>query len=287
MIPDPRDPAYVGALVYFDRAATALSFAKAAAVLGVTPSAVSHRISALESSLGHRLFERKTRRIQLTPEGVELAEMARRIFDDVRLTTLRLVRTRVLRVSVGPYLSSMWLMRRLNGFETEHEDLRVDLIHTVGKPRDKDVDISIVWEDVDPRPEGHKDLFDAVSVPVTAPYVLSDTSFWNTGLPPIHYRDRGPWRHWLKLAGAPLEYAEQGELLHDPNLVFEVAAHGRGIAIGFLPFVTDLFEMGRLVPASDIEVPSQRVYRLVVQNPDHPDADVFARWLLTQVQKLD
>ncbi|HEY0661858.1 MULTISPECIES: LysR family transcriptional regulator [Cupriavidus] len=45
------------------------SLAAAAQELGVTPSAVSKRLIALESRLGVRLLNRTTRRISLTPEG--------------------------------------------------------------------------------------------------------------------------------------------------------------------------------------------------------------------------
>lgn len=45
------------------------SLAAAAQELGVTPPAVSKRLSALEARLGVRLLNRTTRRISLTPEG--------------------------------------------------------------------------------------------------------------------------------------------------------------------------------------------------------------------------
>ncbi|RZT36869.1 LysR family transcriptional regulator [Cupriavidus agavae] len=45
------------------------SLASAAQELGVTPSAVSKRLQALEGRLGVRLLHRTTRRISLTPEG--------------------------------------------------------------------------------------------------------------------------------------------------------------------------------------------------------------------------
>jgi LysR family D-serine deaminase transcriptional activator len=39
----------------------------------VTQSAVSHRIQALEAELGRKLFQRYTRRLELTPAGVALS----------------------------------------------------------------------------------------------------------------------------------------------------------------------------------------------------------------------
>jgi LysR family glycine cleavage system transcriptional activator len=56
----------------FTVAAHALSFKAAADALCLTPSAVSHRIKDLETDLGIRLFERRTRAVALTSSGQTL-----------------------------------------------------------------------------------------------------------------------------------------------------------------------------------------------------------------------
>ena len=53
------------------------SFSRAAEQLGKTPSAVAKAIAALETELGTRLFERTTRRMQLTEAGRLYAQAAR------------------------------------------------------------------------------------------------------------------------------------------------------------------------------------------------------------------
>ena len=62
----------------FEAAARHLSFVQAAAELHVTPSALSHRIKALEEELGFDLFRRMTRKVALTDSGEVLAEGMRR-----------------------------------------------------------------------------------------------------------------------------------------------------------------------------------------------------------------
>lgn len=52
------------------------SLALAAQSLGLTPSAVTRRLAALEGSLGVRLFQRTTRRVSPTAEGETLAQRA-------------------------------------------------------------------------------------------------------------------------------------------------------------------------------------------------------------------
>src|SRR5438552_1873645 len=60
------------------------SFSRAAAKLGLTPSAVSKLVGRLEARLKVRLFHRTTRQMQLTPTGTTYFERARRIFEDLR-----------------------------------------------------------------------------------------------------------------------------------------------------------------------------------------------------------
>lgn len=55
------------------------SFSQAALILGKTPSAVTKIISGLEKEVGAGLFERSTRKIQLTEAGKVLVEAAREI----------------------------------------------------------------------------------------------------------------------------------------------------------------------------------------------------------------
>jgi DNA-binding transcriptional LysR family regulator len=59
------------------------SFEAAARRLNATPPAVSKRISELESELGIRLFERSTRRCQISPRGRTLVSLAQRILGDI------------------------------------------------------------------------------------------------------------------------------------------------------------------------------------------------------------
>ena len=70
------------------------SFTRAAANHGLTQSAISQRIKALEHALGARLIERGNRNLSLTSAGQIVFAMANRILDDLktledRLTELR------------------------------------------------------------------------------------------------------------------------------------------------------------------------------------------------------
>jgi LysR family glycine cleavage system transcriptional activator len=61
----------------FDAAARHLSFKKAAAELGVTPTAISHQIRLLERYCGRALFRRRPRPLSLTEAGARLFPIIR------------------------------------------------------------------------------------------------------------------------------------------------------------------------------------------------------------------
>jgi DNA-binding transcriptional LysR family regulator len=65
-------PIHLPGLMAFEAAARLLNFAKAAAELGVTPTAMSRTIKILEGQLSVRLFNRTTRSVGLTEAGTAL-----------------------------------------------------------------------------------------------------------------------------------------------------------------------------------------------------------------------
>lgn len=66
-------------------AATRETFAAAAAELSTTPSALTTTIKQLENELGIRLFDRTTRRVELTAAGADFLPSAQRLVRDFNL----------------------------------------------------------------------------------------------------------------------------------------------------------------------------------------------------------
>jgi DNA-binding transcriptional LysR family regulator len=67
----------------FVAVAEELHFRKAGERLGLSQSALSERISALEQELGARLFFRTTRQVSLTQTGAEFVQDAKKILSDI------------------------------------------------------------------------------------------------------------------------------------------------------------------------------------------------------------
>lgn len=70
-------------LGFFSTLAASGSLSAAARELGLTPAAVSKRLSQMEARAGVPLVNRTTRRMMLTPEGEVYLEHARRILDEI------------------------------------------------------------------------------------------------------------------------------------------------------------------------------------------------------------
>lgn len=67
----------------FVRVAEMVSFTRAAESLGLSRAVVSTQIADLERHLGARLFHRTTRRVSLTPDGIEYFERSKRILAEI------------------------------------------------------------------------------------------------------------------------------------------------------------------------------------------------------------
>lgn len=282
MKPILRDPAFISALVYFERVAIHSSFTRASEELGVTASAVSHRIKALETELGHRLFDRNPHRVSLTEAGARLQRAASEAFSNLDLVLAELLQTASLRVSIGPYLSVAWLMPRLAKFEAANPTVTVELVHLIGGPNLRDTSIAIYWAKEEAVPDGVQSLFSTIMKPVVAPQKAERKPVWELDVTPLHYRSRDPWMAWLKAAGGPEDFALQGEVFDDPNLVLEAAAHGRGAALGFEPFIDQHIQTGRLVAINAPEIASPENYWLIVGKNPNAAEQAFCDWLLNE-----
>lgn len=89
----------------FVHTAEKLSFRAAASELGVTPTAVSKAVAALEAELDVRLFNRTSRHVALTPEGEVYLRHCREALD--RLKAGRDLVTRAAKVAQGRVKVSM------------------------------------------------------------------------------------------------------------------------------------------------------------------------------------
>lgn len=137
----------LNALKVFNSAARLNSFKKAALELNVTPTAVSHQIKLLEATLGVLLFARKTRAIELTKEGITLAEVTHSIFQQLSNVVNDISSAKnFITVSTTSSFAAMWLVPNLDKFYKQHPNIEVavktgEQIDNIDK--DKRIDVAI------------------------------------------------------------------------------------------------------------------------------------------------
>lgn len=266
----------------FVAAARTGSFALAADQLGISQPAVSDHIAALESHLGHSLFERRRGTTpRLTREGIEMLHRA-----EALLRTSEAMRRdepsaptpgkRRLRISVGPRLRDLFLKPLLPRFYAEHPAVEVEIapampmrailtamnrgdidlmLHTVGGLPDglgsishiRDVPIALVAapDIADAIARGERPLEDQ-------PFILPDN-----GVSPDLWFERQ-----LAAIGVvprlPVRYVEFFDVLQT------MAEQGVGISILMLEQVDEAIHAGRLVRL-DPALPAMR--RVLVRSP--------------------
>jgi DNA-binding transcriptional LysR family regulator len=135
-------------LKVFHAAAEAGSFTHAGEQLGLSQSAVSRQVSALEQELGVSLFHRHARGLILTEQGDLLFRTAHDVFMKLESARTRLTDSRErpngdLKVTTTTGIGVNWLTPRLGEFIDLYPDIRITLITT-----DEELDLAMREADV-------------------------------------------------------------------------------------------------------------------------------------------
>jgi len=135
-------------LKVFHAAAEAGSFTHAGERLGLSQSAVSRQVSALESELSVSLFHRHARGLILTEQGEMLYRTAHEVFMKLEAARTKLTDSRErpngeLKVSTTPGIGVNWLTPRLGEFLDLYPEINITLITT-----DEELDLAMREADV-------------------------------------------------------------------------------------------------------------------------------------------
>ncbi len=130
-------------LKVFHAAAEAGSFTHAGEQLGLSQSAVSRQVSALEQELSVALFHRHARGLILTEQGELLYRTAHDVFMKLEAARTKLTDSRErpngdLKVTTTPGLGVNWLIPRLGEFMELYPEIRINLVVT-----DEELDLSM------------------------------------------------------------------------------------------------------------------------------------------------
>lgn len=274
----------------FHIAAKLGSVTRAAAELGVTPSAVSQQIQALEVQLGTSLIAKVGRNIALTEAGTRyfasITEEIERISEATRRVK-GLHTATTLNVRATPTLSHCWLLPRLSGFLAAYPDIDVRLdASTEAADFSRDaVDLEIRHGDGRWPGMFVEGLAEARYIPVAAPSLLAPETvavadFFDHRLIYSVKAQLG-WTLWFARQG--IEPRRCRRLLFDrSHMAIEAAVRGLGIALeSTLMMEAELRSGGLCCPMAsppDVRLTTQ----WILCPPDHlrqRKVRVFLDWL--------
>jgi DNA-binding transcriptional LysR family regulator len=124
-------------LLAFLAVARVRSFTKAAAQLGLSPSALSHTIRSLEERLGLRLLTRTTRRVEPTEAGGRLLRAVGPRFDEIdaeiaALSELREKPAGTISITAGEHPASTILWPTLATLLPRYPDIKMEIVIDYG-----------------------------------------------------------------------------------------------------------------------------------------------------------
>jgi len=248
----------------FAAIARELSFRKAAVRLGVSPSALSHTLRALEERLGAKLLHRTTRSVALTEAGAILLDRLlpamTELEDAVGEAAASSDRPRGrLRLNLPRLAAETVLMPRLGQFRELHPEVVLDLVID-------DTMTDIVAEGFDAGIRlGHQVQGDMLAVRLTpdlrAAVVASPTHVASHGAPTtphdlrnhhcVNYRwahNGSDYRWHFKRLDDDLDVRVEGPLtVNDTSVIIAAALEGVGFAYILEDVVASHIKAGRLV----------------------------------------
>ena len=284
----------------FEAAARCLSFKRAAAELGVTPTAISHQIKLLESHCGQDLFRRQPRPMKLTWAGEQLFPIVRDGFESFAqaINGIRAgASTGKLRVTATNAFAARWLVPRLPKWREMHPRLKLDILGTdeVLSLKTSETDVSIRYArrapTDGPSVELARDRFFVVASPklvgklrkLLTPAELTQFPLIETGWPSSDL-EAPTWQRWQSVARK--RHAQVPDLsgfisfdFREELHAIEAAISGQGVAICSDVLVAPELANGSLVKIASLTLPGYGFY--IVQRSNHPKLALinsFAAW---------
>lgn len=294
----------IRALRAFEAAARHLSFAQAAAELGVTPGAISHQIKTLEAWLDAPLFYRLTRSLRLTEAGEAALPLLTEGFDRLADGAAKMRSStdeNLLTISVSPGFGSLWLVPRLDRFRRQYPDIELRLDGT-----DRLVDVSRGEADVAIRygPGGYdrvvsQRLFSMRATPVCSPDLIMNGPELLTPADLVHFsllhvdwkEAEGSWRTWLLASGAKGVDPFKGPRFTKEEMAVRAALDGEGIALIGDQMAADHIASGRLVRPFSAEMSTPLVFAYYLLLPKDRQGvrkiASFRDWLLSEAEQVE
>ena len=287
------------ALRAFEAAARHESLSRAADELAVTHGAVSRQVQELERWAGLQLFERRGRRLALTPIGRDYRDQVTAALNAIEAAgdALRRAAARQrLTISALPTFAMRWLLPRLGRFQQAHPHLEVRLT-TSDRPlhqTEGNFDVAI-RRGPENWPGFRASAFlSEFELPVCNPKLLETRPLGAPGDLAQHVlleAETRPdsWTRWLAAAGVDAPPALRRQSFDHYYVCLQAACDGLGVALASPQLIRDEIESGRLVlPLPDVPAPARPYCWIVPDRRRNDDAaKAFCGWLELEAADLE
>jgi LysR family glycine cleavage system transcriptional activator len=281
----------------FCAAARHHSFKVAADELFLTPSAISHQMKELEDSLGVRLFERKTRSLDLTIAGQTLLDEVEPLLEALDRSLAQIARRngrQTLRVQLPPFFASELFIPRLTSFCAAHPQIDIQLDTSDPRPSSHPptMDVSILLAESEPQGVTSQRLFSlALTAACSKDHAGNVARFGGEvfrHLALIVHRARPyAWSSWADEVG--LAAPEPKNVIELDSMSAVVRAAERGVGVALVPSLLcdSWFRSGALVRIFSVELQTNETYFLVNRPRDvhKPEVQALTSWALEQFSR--
>lgn len=268
------------------------SLSAAARELGVTPGALSQRISRTEAQLGRPVFDRSGTGLKLNALGRDMTVRLSRGLAELSAAAMLAdpAQDDLLNVSVAPLFASRWLIWRLPGFTDAHPDIRVRLepISHMVTPGIGGVDIGLrVGRDKWPGLRTEK-LLDQRVMPVCAPALAKQIHkpMDLLRLPILRENERlAGWHDWLAPHGIAPSDIPDGPTFADGGLCLDAAISGQGVFMAWETLASDALARDQIVAPLPGRAATGNSYWFVTATDARrkPAISHFRNWLRTEL----
>ncbi|MEC4726596.1 DNA-binding transcriptional regulator DsdC [Shewanella sp. D64] len=282
----------------FEVVARHQSFSLAAEELCVSPSAVSHRVTALEAELGFKLFSRFHRRIELTKDGKRLFLKLKDSLRSLNQEVFEIKNQEVsgkLTVYSRPSIAQCWLVPKIADFCRQYPAISINILtgnENINFNGDQ-IDLAIYYDN-QPRSKLYcQHLMDETIMPVCSPEyaaehdligkpehlshctLLHDNQAWE------YDSDCDEWKFWADKQGLNVEEIDRSVRFDRSDLAVIAAMNHTGVAMGRGQLVSKRIIRGELIaPFAGLQVRCEQTYYLASLDRElNPKAKLFVDWL--------
>jgi len=284
-------------LLAFVSAARHLNFSRAARELGLTPSAVSRQIAALEALVATSLFVREGRNLTLTDAGRRYHERVAEPLREIGNASLELMTSRgesdLLTIASVPTFTTKWLIPRLPDFLAQTPGVTLSfsrhLSHGDAFPFSLDAAIRYgdgEWEGVVSDYLDGRSFVPVCSLSFVERYPLAGVSDIARAPRLVHSQAEDVWGTWARCYDVAEQAQRTGPRFEQYSVLLQAAEAGMGVGLVPAFLAREAITAGRLVEPVDagVDVPHHGHYLCYPRErlQQRTALQQFRMWMLAQ-----